>query len=247
MTDRSSEQSRQQQASNFLGELINGGFLDTRVSPYDERESRYKYFDWFSKIKYVKRDWGQEQTYELWQAPQSQRWQESNLDPVVITPVADNHAIELAQFAVPDGQLGFVRYLEQVVSDVTGSYYPTNVSHWGSPWFVISDVNNLRWYLTLSYFDGILPARHIVNSTTPIPPHSLPGQPYTDLFEIGGIWYPAHNNKRLKLLVPGGRVLRLFLITPPLTTYQWIVEGKLSGYTQSTYQLAALRNAREIG
>jgi len=241
-----SNQSPYQKASGFLSHLIKGGFIDTTLRPFDERSSRHRYMKWFRTLAQAKRVVGNEQTYELWQAPQSARWQESHLTAQTCVPSDEYWAVELAQFAVPEGQIGFVRYLEQVVTDTSGSYYPTNVVYWGSPHFVITDVANLRWYLTLSYFDGQLPARHVFNGAAAIPAHSLPGQPYTDLFEIDGPWYPAHNNKRLKLPVPGGRVLRFFLITPPTTHYQWIVEGKLSGYTQSTYQLTAMRNAREV-
>jgi hypothetical protein len=241
-----SEQSREQQSSEFLSDLINGGFVDTTLAPFDARASRLKYFEWFQKIRQVKRHWGNQETYELWPAPQSQRWQESHLEAHTCVPETDHWAVEVARFAVPDGQIGFVKRIEQVVTDVSGSYYPTNVSHWGSPHFVLTDVDNLRWYLTISFYDGLLPARHIQQSAVAIPAHALPGQPYTDLFEIDGLWYPAHNNKPLKLIIPGGRLLRFFLITPPTTVYQWIVEGKLSGYTQSTYQLGAMKNAREF-
>ena len=242
----SDEQSREQQSSNFLSDLINGGFVDTALSPFDERVSSIKYFDWFRKIKYIKRDWGDQETYELWQAPQSQRWQESHLTPQIHSPSTVWWAIELARFAVPEGQIGFLRRIEQVVNDDQGSYFPTNVAYWGSPQFVFPDVDNLRWYFTLSYFNGTLPPRYNLFSAVPIPAHALPGAPYTDLPEIDGLWYPAHGSHDFKLIVPGGRILRFFMLTPPCVEYTWQVSGKLSGYTQSTYQLASLRNAREI-
>lgn len=183
-------------------------------------------------------------SFELWEHSKSQRWQENILDPVIHTTTTDWFAVELARFVVPKGQIGFVRYIEQVVNDSAGSYYPTNNAYWGSPNFVLSDVDNLRWYLKLDYFNGALPARFTLSSTVPFTSQSLPGMPYDDLHEINGIWYPAHLNKELKLIVPGNRMLRLFFFSPPTTQYQWQVEGKLSGYTQSTYCSEAIDNAR---
>jgi hypothetical protein len=162
------------------------------------------------------------------------------------TTVADYWAVELARFVVPQGQIGYVKYIEQVVNDIQGNYYPTNVAYWGSPSFVLSDVDNLRWYLKLSFYPGFYPPRWQMFSTIPIPPHILPGQPYPDLPQIDALWYPAHNCKSLKLLVPGAMMLRFYLLSPPLTFYQWEVSGKLSGWTQSTYQQSAIVNAREI-
>lgn len=238
--------SREQQSSQWYSKLLTRGIFDTPLAPFDERDDRIKYASWFSKLWKIKRDKGNWQTYELWPAPQSHRWLENHLTPATHDPITDYWAIELARFFVPDGNIGYVTRIEQVVNDSDGSYYPSNVSYWGSPQFVDPDVDNLRWYLTLSYYGGTQPPRHNVTSTVPIPVHSLPGAPYPDLNELDGIWYPAHNCKNLNLLIPGARVLRFFLITPPTTNYTWQVSGKLSGYTQSTYQTAAVHNSREI-
>lgn len=183
-------------------------------------------------------------TFEVWQHSQSQRWQENALDTALHTTTTEYFAVELARFTVPKGQVGFVRHLEQVVNDATGSYYPSNVSYWGSPHFVLPDVDNLRWYLKLDYFDGTLPARFTLSTPTPFTSQSLPGMPYNDLHEIDALWYPAHHKKALKLIIPGNRMLRLYVFTPPTTTYQWQFRGKLTGVTQSTYSVEAIDNSR---
>lgn len=244
--NRLSQQSIDQQASNFLSDLIYQNVIDTEFSPLDERRHYLKYFSWFRSVREKKHVHGNHTQYHLWTAAQSQRWQESHLSPQTQPDMANYWAIELAQFAVPQGHVGFVRKIEQVVNDVNGSYYPTNVSFWGSPTFVDPDVDNLRWYLTISPYYGAYPARVNFSSAGAIPVHWLPGAPYADLYEIDALWYPAHNSKHLKLIVPGKHVLRFFLLTPPTVTYQWQVSGKLSGNTQSTYQICAVQNARGI-
>lgn len=238
-------QSIDEQATGVLSDMIERGIYDTPLDlsyPYDYAQ----YFHWFLAIGEKKRAWQNPQSYELWTAAQSQRWHESHLSARTQPDIAQYWAVELAQFPVPDGQIGFVRYLEQVVNDVNGSYYPTNVSFWGSPHFVDPDVDNIRWYLTISEYYGTLPQRFEQTSAVPIPINYLPGHPYTDLPEIDGLWYPAHCRKQLKLIVPGKHVLRFFMMTPPTTFYRWTVSGKISGNTQSTYQDCAIRNARRI-
>lgn len=240
------KQSIDQQASQFLSTMINGGFVDTAFKPFDSRNNYVKYFEWFSCVGDKKRAWQNPNYFDLWTASQSQRWQESHLAPVTQPDIDNYWGAELAQFAVPHGQVGFVRSIEQVVNDINGDFYPTNVSYWGSPHFVDPDVSNLRWYFNISYFDGALPARYNLNSAVAIPAHALPGHPYPDLSSLDGLWYPAHNTKKMKLIVPGGHVLRFFVISPPTIYYQWTISGKISGNTQSTYSDCAITNSREI-
>lgn len=244
---RFSEQSINDQNSAFLGKLIKSGIIDTPFNPMDENRSQYlRYGDWFLKLGNQKKCWPNPDSYEMWTHAKTQRWQESHLDPVTHPVVTDYWAIELAQFAVPEGHIGWLKYIEQVITDVTGSYYPTNTTFWGSPYYVDPDVDNLRWYLKLTPFYGTLPARYNLSSTIPIPVHSLPGVPYTELPQIDGLWYPAHRRSEMKLIVPGRYVLRFFMISPPLVNYQWVASGKLSGYTQSTYQDCAVKNSRRF-
>lgn len=240
------KQSIYEQASSWLSDLLNAGFIDSPFKPFDQRKNYIGYFEWFLSVGKEKLVWDDPKTFNLSTAAQSTRWQVSHLPTRTHPDVANYWAVELAQFAVPIGHVGFVQCIEQVVNDVTGSYYPTNVSFWGSPRFVDPDVDNLRYYLTISEFYGTLPARFELNSAVAIPIHALPGHPYPDLPIIDGLWYPAHNNKSLKLIVPGRHVLRLFLVTPPTVTYQWEVSGRFSGSTQSTYQNCAVINAREL-
>lgn len=246
MTDRLSQQSIFEQASDFLGTLINGGFIDTPIQPMDNRIDYIEYFERFLKVSEEKRVRGNWESYELLTAAKTARWQESHLDPATHPDIDQYWAIECSRFVVPEGQIGFLKYIEQVVNDIDGSYYPTNCSFWGSPTYVDPDVDNLRWYLRLSPFYGTLPVRLNLSSAAPIPEHTLPGVPYSELPIIDGLWYPAHLRSELKLIVPGRYVLRLIMVTPPTTTYRWVISGKLSGMTQSTYQDSAIDNARRF-
>lgn len=124
--------------------------------------------------------------------------------------------------------------------------FPTNQEYWGSPEFQIPDVDNIRWYLKLDFFNGIEPPLIYMASTVPIPASSLPGFPYLDLPLIDALFYPAHNNRRIKLIVPGNRILRLFAYSPPTTLYQWRYGGRLAGSVQSTYHEESKHNARSL-
>lgn len=233
--------------SDFLTAMIDGGIVNTPFKPLDERIEYTKYFEWFLALAPRKQIWTDPNQFHLSTAAQSLRWQVSHFPAQTHPSFATNYwAVELAHFAVPDGQIGFVKTIEQVVNDVDGNYYPTNVSFWGSPQFVDPDVDNLRWYLTLSEYYGWYPPQFALSTVAPIPVHALPGHPYPDLPEIDGIWYPAHAQRPLNLLVPGRHVLRLFMISPPTVNFQWQVSGRLSGYTQSSYNDCAVRNARDL-
>lgn len=237
---------RKPTTAQVLQRFTKHGIIDPVLAPFDERLITLGYLKWFRNLHKQNRNRHEPQTFDLHTAAQSQRFQAHRFPVAIHATTTSYWAIECARFAVPDGEIGYVTGIEQAVHDVSGSYYPTNVVYWGSPDSVLPDVYNLRWYLTTSYFDGTLPPRYQLFSATAIPFHGLPGSPYPDLPMIDALWYPAHNNRKLKFLVPGGRMLRLYMVSPPLSTYQWVVSARLSGYTQSTYQLAAIRNAREI-
>jgi hypothetical protein len=240
------ELSRERQASNFMGELIRGGWINTVLDPFDERSSRKKYLEWFAKIYPAKRVRQDPRQFELAMDAQSQRWQENRLPPLVMPSLLNYWAIEISRFVVPEGHIGYIRTIEQELMSSDATYFPTNVAYWGSPTYGITDVDNIEWYLTVSPYEGTQPPRHNVASLAPIQPHNLPGQPFGDLPLIQGIYYPVNNNKKLKMLVPGRSMLRFFMLTPPTITYLWHVSGKLSGYTQSTYQNCAVSNARSV-
>lgn len=183
-------------------------------------------------------------TYELAAHPRTKRHQEQSFPPYLQPDVADYWAIELARFTVPKGQVGFINTLEQVLFDSEGSYYPTNSSYWGNPHNLISDVDNLLWYLQIEYFDGTLPPRFNSSLTTPITRASLPGGPYGELDHIDGLWYAAQSPKTdVNLIVPGHRMVRFFMISPPTDTYRWYAGGRLRGYTQTTYSAFSAENA----
>jgi len=186
------------------------------------------------------------QTFDLYGSDQSLRWQDNHLGMTTHETVAEYFAIEVARFSVPAGQIGYVQHLEQVVNDVDGNYYPTSNEYWGSPHFMLADVNNLRWFLKLDFYNGVQPPRLLMSSAVPIPASSLPGYPYLDLPILNALWYPAHCNRRIKMVVPGNRILRFFAYSPPTTVYQWQLGGRLAGYTQTTYQDEAKENARSL-
>jgi len=244
--NRNSDQSIVQQATNWLSELIQGGAIDSPFKPLDARQSYIKWFEWFLAINPEKKVWENPQFFNLWTAAQSQRWQETPLRIMTHTPITDYWAVELAQFSVPWGHVGWINSIEQTVNDVDGGYWPTNVAYWGSPVFVDPEVNSLRWYFKLTAFNGVLPPFYQRTDTIPIPSEQLPGEPYMPLAMLDALWYPAHNKKHLQLIVPGGFVLRAYLYTPPTSNWRWQVGLKISGNTQSVFQNAAVINAREV-
>lgn len=231
-----------EESSIAMRNAVQNGVVDTMIEPFGNPMIA-------ALLNWVDRRPATEQqnphTFELWQSPQSQRWQENVLGLVEQPDMANWYAAELARFVVPKGQAGFVRVLDQVLNDVDGNYYPSNREYWGSPHFVTSDVDNCRWYLTLDFFDGLQPPPFTYVSAVPFASDILPGEPYPDLHEIPGLWYPAQGPRdALKLICPGNRMLRLFFFTPPTDVFRWQALGRLAGYLQSTYNRDAEQNAR---
>ncbi len=185
-------------------------------------------------------------TFDLDTHPKSRRYHESVFPAITDPNVTAYWGVELARITVPKGEVGFLVGLEQVLNDAEGNYYPSNVAYWGSPTFGLDDVDNCRWYLKLDYFDGIVPDRFNLTAVA-MDSMALPGAPYAELPEIDALWYPAHNGSRkLRLIIPGGMMLRFYFLTPPITVYQWQVRGKLRAYTQSTFSREAQANARML-
>lgn len=228
---------------------VQNGVIDTVLSPFKNRHVS-ALMDWADRNRALEPQ--DPNTFEAFEHPKSQRWQDSSFSPALqeLNPDPGPNPFfmaELAQFAVPKGQVGFVRVLEQVLRDYDGLVYPSNQEYWGSPIFEVPDIDNCRWYLTLDFFAGILPARFIYTSAAPFTPDILPGAPYSDMFEIPCLWYPAGSAQQdLKLIVPGNRVLRFFFFCQPTSLYRWHVRGRLAGYTQSTYCSEAAQNARRF-
>lgn len=186
-------------------------------------------------------------TFEPYEHPKSTAWQESSFEPKNHAPQTQFFCTELARFVVPRGQVGFINSIEQSVMDVNGSYYPTNQEYWGSPVSMLTDVNNIRWWLRLDYYNGSAPAApYVFTSATAFSSEAAPGLPYPDMATIDALWYPSHLRKPVKLIIPGMRMLRFFYFSPPTTTYQWKVRGRLTGYTQSTYSLESAVNSRRL-
>lgn len=188
--------------------------------------------------------------YELATDAKSRRHNESRMDPITQPNTAEYWLVELARVYVSFGEIGFVNSLEQVLWDVNGNYYPSSNAYWGNPYSVIPDVSQCRWYLTYDTFGAVNanPGRFQVSQAAPIPISRIPGAPYPELFEIDGMWYPAHASasNKLKWLISQDRVLRFFFLSAPTTQYQWRVSGRIRANIQSTFSREAAKNAREI-
>lgn len=232
-----------QDASVALSHAVKNGVVDTVLSPFSSPLIT-ALLCFAGKAK--KEHHQNPNSFELYQHPVSTSWQANSLPTQPSDPFNQFTAFEVARFVVPKGQIGFVEYIEQAISDANGNYYPTNQEYWGSPISTLSDVDNIRWWLKLSYYDGTVPDRFVFTAPTAFGSEVAPGIPYSEMAEIDALWYPAHLDRKLKLIVPGNRMLRFFYYTPPLTIYNWNVRGRLSGYTQSTYSPEAAANARRL-
>lgn len=187
---------------------------------------------------------------ELATDAKSRRHDESRFDPITQPDTAEHWMVELARIYVSFGEVGFVKSCEQVLYDVDGNVYPSSSEYWGSPYSVHPDIANCRWYLTYDTFGAVAetPARFNVSQAAPLQISRLPGAPYPELFEIDGLWYPAHNtaSNNLKWIISQDRVLRFFFYSPPTVQYQWRVSGRIRADIQSTYSKQAVDNAREV-
>lgn len=184
-------------------------------------------------------------TYDLGVHPRTERWQESAFAPIERPDVARHWVVEVARIVVPTGDVGQLRSIEQVVYDIDGNYYPTNRDYWGSPYSVIAEVNDLRWWLQLETFDGVQPERFNEIAVAPLTRAILPGYPYPELATIRGTWYAAQNAQAdVKMVIPGQKMLRLYMYSPPQTIFRWVAGGRLRATTQTTYCREAAYNAR---
>lgn len=229
-----------EESSIAMNNAVKNGVIDTMLDPFGN-VFLPALMDWAARENAVNTQ--DPQNFETFENPVSQRWQESVFEPLAQGPAF--FAVELARFTVPKGQIGYVLFLDQILTDSTGSFYPTNQQYWGSPHFVDPDVDNCRWYLTLDYFNGQLPPRFLLTSPTIFGSNILPGEPYPDLHEVPNMFYPVHAPRdNMKLIVPGNRMLRFFFYSPSTQNYNWLAQGRLAGFTQSTYHAEATRNAR---
>lgn len=232
------------ESSEVMRAAARDGVTETILDPFTFEEIPLEMFHWVLEKSAEKLNVQNPAHFDFLQHPKSKRAQISTF-PAATHPDTDEFwAVELAQVVVPQGSIGFLFGLEQVLNDVDGNYYPSNKEFWGSPQFVVPDVDNARWYLTLDFYDGALPTPFNFSSVTPIGASVLPGMSYPELFEIDALWYPAGARQNLNLIIPGARMLRFFFLTPPTTIYQWQVRGRLSAFTQSTFSDEAAKNAR---
>lgn len=232
------------ESSEVMRAAARDGVTETILDPFTFEEIPLEMFHWVMGHNAEKLNVQNPAHFDLLQHPKSKRAQISTFPAATHPNTAEYWAVELARVVVPQGSIGFLWGLEQVLNDVDGNYYPSNREFWGSPQFVLPDVDNARWYLTLDYYDGVLPPPFNFSSVTPIGTSILPGLSYPELFEIDALWYPAGGNQKLNLIIPGARMLRFFFLSPPTTIYQWQVRGRLSASTQSTFSDEAAKNAR---
>lgn len=184
-------------------------------------------------------------TYELGVHPRTERWQESTFAPLAHPDVTRHWVVEVARIVVPKGDVGQLRSIEQVVYDIDGNYYPTSSDYWGSPYSVLSEVDDLRWWFQLESFEGTQPPRFNATAVAPLTRAILPGYPYPELATIRGTWYAAQNSRtEVKMIIPGQKMLRMYMYSPPQTIYRWVAGGRLRATTQTTYCREAAYNAR---
>jgi len=233
----------QEESSLVLSNAVKNGVVDTVLHPFQDIAVRALLKDTAQRRSRYEQN---PNSFELYAHPKSTRWQVSTLPPRTHPDLSRPACIEVARFVVPDGQIGFVQYIEQSVHDYQGRYYPTNQDYWGSPGFVIDDVANIRWWLKLDFYNGVLPDQFFYNQNTNFGSEVAPGVPYQDMSTIDALWYPAHLCNPIKLMVPGNRMLRMFYYSPALSEYGWVVHGRLSGYVQSTYSDESMENSRRL-
>jgi hypothetical protein len=166
-------------------------------------------------------------------APQTLRHLEHNFDLVEQPQGSPEWLVELARFAIPLGNIGFVRGIDQVLYD-GATLHDT----------VVPPMDGLRWILKVVPYYGAWPPRwNVVGS----PPEILPGS-ISELPELHYNWYPARTTYvPIRLTVQGGTMLRLFFYSPavPGAQYTWRVLGRLRGqYQYDKSNSGAVENAR---
>jgi len=178
---------------------------------------------------------------------QTLRWIEHNFDPATHQqPLVRWWVCELARVCIPAGSVGILNGIEQVLFDANGNYYATEAARWGVPFGVLNDLNAVRWWLQVDYYDGIQPTRINYESPGPIQRDWLPGVAFAELPEINGLWFPANSAQcTIKAVLEASRMLRLFVWVPPCQFYQWTAAGRLRATVQSLYCSEALSNVRK--
>jgi hypothetical protein len=149
----------------------------------------------------------------------------------------DRWRVELARFAVPFGAIGIVRGYEQYLATYANATY-TDVT--GSPFGDVDAGLVVTWFMRLSPWTG----REFdwVNETNY--GDGMPGIPHPDFADQSNIWYPTSSGsegQNLRLIVPGGYVLRAF-IQIGATSTRPAVAALLKGGLQGEVSDSGLEN-----
>lgn len=235
------------QATVDLRYVFESGMVDTTLSPF-RNEFVMKAIDGFreQRLPDYRVDPHRPPTFEPLNNPKTARWQAHTFGPQNMPIMNSWFGCELARIVVPDGDVGLIRSVEQVLYDQDGNYYPTGSDYWGSPYPVDPDVANTEWYLNIQHFEGLTPPQYALSSLiVPLTREAFPGAPYPELATIQGLWLPANSpNTRVKLIVPGASIIRFYFYSPPTVTWRWRVAGRLQAQTQTAYCKEAEANAR---
>lgn len=236
-----------QQATADMRYVFESGMVDTTLAPFrNEFVMKALYGMRDRQLPDPRFDPARPSTFEPLNNPKTARWQEHTFGPQNMPIAAAWFGVELARIVVPDGDVGLIRTVEQVLYDQNGNYYATGSDYWGTPYPVDPDVANTRWYLNIQNYEGVTPPQYALSSLIfPLDREAFPGAPYPELPTISGIWLPANSpNTRVKLIVPGRSIVRFFFYSPPTVTWQWRVAGRLQAQTQTAYCREAEANAR---
>lgn len=184
-----------------------------------------------------------------WVMPATRRYQNS-IEPEgapLVVSVASNWLVELARWAVSDQDFGIVKSFEQYLSFPTvqgpRDVY-TKSANWGDPYAFPATAGHVQWYFRLSPVSTVQ-TNAWINVTGPSAiADNIPGEPYTDLPKTADLWYPASSSSgaNIHLPVPGGFVLRVFLLAPAMSAGGLSAACKLSGTTQT----AIAQSAQEV-
>ncbi len=188
------------------------------------------------------------------QNPRSRRYQENSYFPPIGQTAGQTGwqslLCELARIAVPEGQIGYLRRIDQEIADLlryksTFDWLalPTWYFNCGINWFDEPEIDDCRWFLRIQPFHGQLPPRlNLIG--LPAPDNHLPGDPYSELAEWRGFWQRSNDPRDFWSIIPGMSLLRFFVWVPATVTYHWYVHGRLTAQTQSAYSAEAEMGAR---
>jgi hypothetical protein len=180
------------------------------------------------------------------QNPRSRRYHEHTYYPPIGQAVQPGGGwqsmfCELARIAIPDGQIGYLRRIDQILQDIAlykqtwdWMALPCWFFNAGITWYQEPEIDDCRWLLRIEQFDGRQPPQLVLNNVL-FDESILPGAPYGELPEWRGFWQRAENPRDFWSIVPGGSLLRFFVWVPETVKYHWYAQGRLTAQTQSAY------------